>query len=193
MSETSPGSGEGQPQDQVVHEVDGIQEYDNKLPNWWLFTLYASIVFAGAYWFYYDVFEAGEPPPRAYRREMAQRLESLGKEIPITEAALTDLTHDPVAMAEGAKLFATSCTPCHGPAGGGTVGPNLTDDYWLHGGSAEQIHRSIADGYAAKGMPAWGQQLGAKRIPAITAYVLGMRGANVPGGKAAQGEKHPAP
>jgi len=176
--------------DQVVHEVDGIQEYDNVLPRWWLFTLYASIVFAAGYWFYYDGFEAGEPPPRAFRREMAQRLEAQGKSAPVTEAALTDLMHDPAAMAEGAKLFASTCTPCHGPGGGGTVGPNLTDEFWLHGGSPEEIHRSISAGYPAKGMPAWGQQLGDKRIPPITAYVLGLRGTNAPGGKAPQGEKY---
>ncbi len=187
MSERD-GSGVELP-DQVVHEVDGIQEYDNKLPNWWLTTLYATMVFAVGYWFYYDVFEAGEPPPRAYRREMAQRLESQGKGAPVSEAALQDMTHDSALVAEGAKLFATSCTSCHGPGGGGTVGPNLTDDFWLHGATAEQIHKSILEGYAAKGMPAWGQQLGAKRIPAITAYVLGLQGTNVAGGKPPQGDK----
>lgn len=179
--------------DQVVHEVDGIQEYDNKLPNWWLTTLYATMVFAVGYWFYYDVFEAGEPPPRAYRREMAERLEKQGKSAPVTEAALQDLTHDSAAVAEGAKLFSTTCTPCHGPNGGGTVGPNLTDAFWLHGGSAEQIHKSILEGYPAKGMPAWGQQLGEKRIPVLTAYVLGLKDTNVAGGKAPQGDKLGAP
>lgn len=179
--------------DQVVHEVDGIQEYDNKLPNWWLTTLYATMAFAVGYWFYYGVFEAGESPPQAYRREMAQRLESQGKSVPVTEATLLDMSRDSAVMAEGAKLFASTCTPCHGPAGGGTVGPNLTDDYWLHGGTAEEIHKSIVSGYPAKGMPAWGQQLGEKRIPALTAYLLGMRGTNVAGGKEPQGDKIAAP
>lgn len=175
----------------VVHEIDGIQEYDNILPRWWLTTFYGSIVFAVGYFFYYDVFAAGELPAREYRREMAQRMEAQGQSAPVTEASLMDMTHDSAVMAEGAKMFAASCTPCHGPNGGGTVGPNLTDEFWLHGGSAEQIHKSISDGYPAKGMPAWSQQLGEKRIPALTAFVLGMKGTNVAGGKAPQGDKAP--
>lgn len=194
MSDTAPTDASGRKlQDQVVHEIDGIQEYDNNLPNWWLMTLFGSIVFAAAYWFYYDIFEAGEPPPRAFRREMAEIAARQGKDVVMTESALLDLAHDPAVVAEGAKLFATSCSACHGPNGGGTVGPNLTDDFWIHGGTAEQIHHSISEGYPAKGMPAWGTALGAKRIPALTAYVLGMRGTNAAGGKAPQGDKVATP
>lgn len=186
MSDTPPSANhEGEA---VVHEVDGIQELDNKLPNWWLATFYVAILFGIGYYFYYDIFD-GEPQARVYRREMAQRMEAQGKSVPITAALLEDMSHDSAAMGEAASLFAKTCASCHGGNGGGAVGPNLTDDYWLHGGGAERIFASINDGYPAKGMPAWGAQLGQAKIAPLAAYVLSMRGKNVVGGKAPQGEK----
>lgn len=173
----------------VVHEVDGIRECDNRLPNWWLFTFFATIAFGACYFLYYDVLD-GEPLGRAYRRELAQRLEAQGKSAPVTAAMLEDLSHDGAAMGEAAALFEKTCASCHQANGAGAVGPNLTDDYWLHGGAPEQIFASIHDGYVAKGMPAWGAQLGEAKIPKLAAYVVGMRGTNVAGGKAPQGEKY---
>lgn len=174
----------------VVHEVDGIQEYDNHLPNWWLVTLYGAIAFAAVYWFQYQVLGAAETQEHAYRREMAALAERQGKSVPITEDSLLDMARDADALSEGATLYAQNCVACHGPAGGGVVGPNLTDEFWLHGGSAEQVYTSIDHGYPDKGMPAWGGPLGARRLPRVAAYVLSLRNTHAPGGKPPQGDRH---
>jgi cytochrome c oxidase cbb3-type subunit 3 len=187
MSETKKAG--GAPQDnQVVHVVDGIEEYDNRLPNWWLITLYGTMVFACGYWFFYHTFAAGELPTQTYRRELAEMAERQGKAVPLTESALLDMSKDPQTVAEGQQLFVSTCAQCHAANGGGAVGPNLTDGAWLHGGTAEAIFKSIQEGYPQKGMPAWGAQLGSRKTPAVVAYVLTLRNTNVPGGKPAQGE-----
>jgi len=174
----------------VVHEVDGIQELDNHLPNWWLVTLFGTIAFAVMYWFTFHVFDVGELPGRAYRREMAELAERQGKDVAVTNDTLADMSNDPGVVADGASTFTSTCAACHAPSGGGSVGPNLTDEYWLHGGSPEAIYQSVRDGYAAKGMPAWGPQLGGRRVQAVAAYVLTLRNSHAPGGKPPQGEKY---
>lgn len=178
--------------DQVIHEIDGIQEYDNKLPNWWLYTLYASILFAVVYWYHYQASGFGESPAEAYKAEMDRALAAQATQIQVGEAtpeALVALTKDPNAVALGKQVFASTCAACHRGDGGGMVGPNLTDEYWLHGGSPDKIYKTIASGVPDKGMPAWQPQLGALKTQAVAAYVLGLRGTNAPGGKAPQGER----
>jgi len=176
-------------EDRVIHEVDGIEEFDNHLPNWWLATLFGAIAFACMYWFYFHVFDLGEQPARAYRREMAALAEKQGKDVAVTGEALVDMSKDAAVVADGAAVFTSTCVACHAANGGGNVGPNLTDEFWLHGGSPEQIYQSVRDGYPAKGMPAWGPQLGGRRVQAAAVYVLTLRNSNVPGGKPPQGEK----
>lgn len=180
-------------QNQVVHEVDGIQEYDNKLPNWWLFTLYGAILFAVGYWFHYHQAKWGQTPLEAYNSEMekanleqAAKVKAAGT---MTPEALTAMSKDKAAVEQGKQVFATNCAACHRNDGGGQVGPNLTDEYWLHGGAPDKIYKTILSGIPEKGMPAWGPQLGPDRVQAVSAYVLTLRGTNVAGGKAAQGER----
>lgn len=178
--------------DRVIHEVDGIQEYDNKLPNWWLYTLYGAIAFAAVYWYVYQSSGIGESPAQAYKTDSERALATQAMQIKVGEAtpeALLALTKDPNAIALGKQVFTSTCVACHRADGGGVVGPNLTDDYWLHGSAPEKIHRTIANGVPDKGMPAWQPQLGALKTQAVAAYVLGLRGTNVPGGKAPQGER----
>jgi cytochrome c oxidase cbb3-type subunit 3 len=177
----------------VIHEVDGIEEYDNKLPNWWLYTLYGAIVFSVAYWFHYHVGGFGDLPPAAYQAEMdraaaaeAARVKAAGV---ITPETLATLSRDKQTVSQGQQVFVSTCAPCHRQDGGGNVGPNLTDEYWLHGGAPDKIYKTITEGVPAKGMPAWGPQLGADRVQAVTAYVLTLRGSNVSNGKAPQGER----
>ena len=182
MSSTEPE------QDRVIHEVDGIQEYDNKLPNWWLYTLYGAIAFAAVYWFVFETAGYAESPDEAYKSLLA----SNATKITVGEAtpeALTTLTKDPSAMALGKQVFTSTCAPCHRNDGGGNVGPNLTDDFWLHGNAPENVFKTIATGVPDKGMPAWEKQLGSLKTQAVTAYVLSLRGTNVPGGKPPQGER----
>lgn len=168
-----------------AHVYDDIVELDNELPRWWLNALYATIVFAIAYWFHYQVFVGGRSPRQEYEREMASvyaaeaaRLRAAGA---ITPEALRAMARDPATVAQGQQVFASNCAACHGAQGGGQIGPNLTDSFWLHGGRPEQIFRTVSEGQPTRGMPAWGPQLGNDRVTAAVAYVLTLRNTNVPG------------
>lgn len=177
------------------HEYDGIRELDNPLPRWWLFTLYAAIVFAVAYWFYFHTLRVGLLPMAAYEDELRQvqqaedareaALEAQGKGV--TEEQLVLLGKDPEVLARGAAVFKQTCVPCHGDRGQGVVGPNLTDAYWLHGAGARDIYGSISSGIVDKGMPSWKPVLGTGRIKDVTAFVLSLRDTNV-AGKPPQGQ-----
>jgi len=180
-------------QNKVIHEVDGIQEYDNKLPNWWLYTLYGTILFGAGYWFHYQTSGFGDLPRAEYQQEMdkaaavqAERIKAAGV---MTPEALVALSKDKGTLEQGKQVFATTCVACHRADGGGVVGPNLTDDFWLHGAAPDKVYKSISVGVPDKGMPAWGPQLGPDRVRAVTAYVISLRGTNVPNGKAPQGER----
>jgi cytochrome c oxidase cbb3-type subunit III len=194
MSETKNPEASPSPeaQERVVHEVDGIQELDNKLPRWWLYTLYGAIVFAAGYWFTYHVAAFGESPLEAYKGELdrAAALEAANLKVgEATPEALVELSKDPRATALGKQVFTSTCAACHRQDGGGIVGPNLTDEYWLHGGAPEKIYATVARGVPDKGMPAWQPQLGPLRTQAVAAYVIQLRGTNAPGGKPPQGER----
>ena len=178
--------------DVVLHEVDGIQEYDNRLPNWWLYTLYGSIVFSFVYWFAYESAGFVEGPLAQYRSEAESAAAARASNMSVgaaTPEALTTLSKDPTALALGKQVFSSTCAPCHRGDGGGVVGPNLTDEFWLHGAAPEAIYQTIATGVSDKGMPAWATQLGPVRTQAVTAYVMSLAGTNAPGGKAPQGER----
>ncbi len=186
----SSGLGSSVPADTVVHTIDGIEEYDNRLPNWWLFTFYAAIAFAVVYWFHYQQF-GGEGSIARYEREMqpvwaaeAARLRAAGS---VTPAMLLALSRDQSIVGQGRSLFTTHCVSCHTNSGGGNIGPNLTDRAWIHGGNPTQIYRTVLAGVTNKGMPAWGAQLGADNVQALVAFVLTIKNTNVAGGRAAQG------
>lgn len=178
----------------VVHEYDGIIEHDNRLPNWWLFTLYGAILFAFGYWLYFHTFGIGMSAQQALAFELreadslaAQREEArLAKEGALTDESLLALVSNGDAVARGKETFAQSCLACHGVNGEGTVGPNLTDRYWIHGHKPTDIHAVVADGRLAQGMPAWKPVLGASRVRDVTAFLLSLKNTNVPG-KAPQG------
>jgi cytochrome c oxidase cbb3-type subunit III len=187
MSTHEPG------ENKVIHEVDGIEEYDNKLPNWWLYTLYGSIIFAAGYWFHYQTSGFGDLPHAEYQLEMdkaaaieAARIKAAGV---MTPEALFALSKDKGTVEQGKAVFAATCVACHRVDGGGVVGPNLTDDFWLHGAAPDKVFKTISVGVPDKGMPAWGPQLGPDRTQAVTAYVISLRGTNVANGKAPQGDR----
>ena len=167
----------------IIHEYDGIEEADNQLPRWWLWTLYAALAFSVVYWFYYEEFRAGPGLTQAYFAEMAREAEKSGKE-PSDAELLAQLTTP--ALGLGRQAFATNCVACHESEGQGKIGPNLTDAAWLHGSSPSEIFRTIRDGVPAKGMPSWGPALGRGGVSQLTAFVLSLRNKNVPG-KAPEG------
>lgn len=176
-------------QDQVLdHDFDGIQEYDNRLPNWWLWILWGSIIFSLGYWLYFHTFGVGLSPQARYEAEMQAAAEAaLARGGELDDEALIAMSKMPERVAEGGKLFATYCVACHSSRGEGLVGPNLTDAYWIHGNRPLDNYNVITNGVIEKGMAAWGQQLGPKRVQSLVAYVLTLRNTDVPG-KAPEGE-----
>ncbi len=114
----------------------------------------------------------------------------------ISDEELVAMAGDPAVVAKGLATFTANCVACHAQGGVGLVGPNLTDPYWVHGESAGEIYGIVGDGVLAKGMPAWKAVLGPTSVQEVTAYVLSIKGQNLPGkapeGKNAAGESAPA-
>ena len=187
MSDRDPA----RPQEDGSHVYDGIVEHDNKLPLWWQLTLYGAVVFALVYWFGRRM-NAIPSADQLYaadvaveRAEEADRARARGT---IDDDLLATLSRDPATAAKGKALFVTNCGLCHRVDGGGNIGPNLTDAYWIHGDRPLDLFKVVTDGVPAKGMPTWGPQLGVDRVETVVAYVLTLKDTNVPGGKAPQGE-----
>ena len=166
---------------------DGIVEEDNHLPNWWLAILFGTIVFGFGYWLVDQTTQALPNPGAAYKLEAAELARLHPEGAPVTNDGLLAIAGDGAVLAEGQQAFATMCVACHMAQGQGLVGPNLTDAMWMHGGKPIDIHTAITNGFPEKGMPPWGKTLGAAKIRALTAFVLSIKGKNVPG-KAPQGE-----
>lgn len=167
---------------------DDLVEEDNKLPLWWLYSLFGTIVFASVY--FYSEHKIGAFPSRetAHQEEMAQvRLEE-AKKGNVSADTIVALSRTPSSLEKGKEVFQSTCASCHRADGGGNIGPNLTDDHFLHGGGADQIYTTVRKGVPAKGMPEWGPQLGDEKVLAVAAYVYTLKGTNVAGGKAPQGE-----
>jgi len=175
----------------LEHEYDGIQEYDNPMPRWWLWIFYASIAFSVAYYFLPAPFGEGEGVIAEYEREMASASVATP---PPTGTALSNeellaLAAAGSAVEEGKVVYDANCAACHRADGGGLIGPNLADSYYIHGGSPMEIHQVIAEGVLAKGMPAWDRILSPDQLNKVTVYVLSMHGTNPPDAKAPEGSE----
>jgi cytochrome c oxidase cbb3-type subunit III len=164
-----------------LHTYDGIREFDNRLPNWWLFTLYAAILFWIGYWGYYEWFRVA--PEGAQRVELAlTRIEAAKlaatAALAIDDKSLWAMSRNPVFVEAGRQTFDTNCVACHLSSMRGksenptAIGPDLTDQIWIHGGLPTDVHRTVTQGVPEKGMPTWGPLLGPKRITEAVAYVL---------------------
>jgi cytochrome c oxidase cbb3-type subunit 3 len=177
----------------IAHDYDGIQELDNPIPAWFMYLFYGSIIFAAGYLLNYHVFKTGKLQYAEYRTEMAQA--DLEKKIFLSKAAnrvdenSVKLVHDPAVIASGQAIFKSTCAPCHGDHAQGNVGPNLTDDYWLHGGKINDLFKTIKYGVLAKGMPTWEKQLTPKQISDVANYIKSLHGSNPAGAKEPQGTK----
>jgi cytochrome c oxidase cbb3-type subunit 3 len=169
------------------HEYDGIREYDNPLPRWWLTTLYVTIVFGVGYWLFYQVF-GGTSLATQLERDQAAVLARAAASAPVTDDLLAGLTKDAGTQEKAHALFVQQCAQCHNADGSGKIGPNLTDDYWIHGHQPAQIYDTISKGVLVKGMPAWGPLLGQEKIKWLASYVVGLKGAHLPG-KGPEGDK----
>lgn len=189
---TDPGARPTTPtSDQLLdHEYDGIREYDNPLPRWWVWMFAGSFWFSVAYYFHYHLSPNGQSVSAAYEADMQQARElqakaSLGR--PVSEESLRELMADAALMKDAQALYELRCAPCHGANAEGLIGPNLTDSAWLHGqGTLTDIFGVIDQGVLAKGMPAWGKQLSPIEVRKLAAFVGTRRGKDVPG-KAPEG------
>ena len=178
-------------EDQLLdHEYDGIREYDNPLPRWWVWLWAGSFVFSLGYYFHYHVSGNGESVAAAYEADVRQAREQEAKKSlaePVSEESLGKLMSDGALMNDAKALFDLRCAACHGDRAQGVIGPNLTDAAWLHGaGTLSDIYAVVSDGVLAKGMPAWGRQLSPIELRKVTAYVGTQRGKGV-AGKAPEG------
>jgi len=184
-------SDEENKKDEIVHTYDDdIHEQDNRLPLWWQYTLYGAVVFAVFYWLGEHRIGAWLSQRDHYDQEMiAVRLEEAKKSGKMTPETLVAMSHAPQSVDAGRQIFTSTCVQCHRADGGGNIGPNLTDAYWIHGSKPENIYSTVHDGVPSKGMPTWAPQLGEEKVAQVVAYVLTLQNTNVPNGKAPQGEK----
>jgi cytochrome c oxidase cbb3-type subunit 3 len=173
------------------HAYDNIEELDNPLPRWWLLTFYGTIAFSVVYFFYYTL---GDGPglTREWQKERAQLELTLSKNSggngPTDENALLAVVKDLEKQKSGKSLYQTRCASCHGAEGQGGIGPNLTDNYWIHGGKPAQVLATITNGVGDKGMPPWGGMLNKDELNSLVAFVKSINGTNPAGAKAPQGD-----
>lgn len=145
---------------------DGIDEYDNPLPAWWVGLFVVTIVWGVGYALDYHLIR-----PRSQASMYTAELAAAADKWPTREVAVADIRSDPETLAAGQELYDTHCTACHGSKLEGGIGPNLVDDEWIHGGEIGQIVATITDGVPTKGMIAWGPVLGPEKVAQVAAFV----------------------
>ncbi len=190
MSDGSTPSGANERDQLLNHEYDGIREYDNPLPRWWVWIFAGSFWFSVGYFIHYHLTGNGTSVAAAYEADVAEARELAAKSTlsqPVSEDSLSQLMADAALMKDARSAFSLRCGPCHGDRGQGLIGPNLTDNAWIHGrGSLTDIFKVVDEGVLAKGMPAWSKQLSPIEVRKLSAYVGSLRGKAVPG-KAPEG------
>jgi len=175
----------------LEHEYDGIREYDNPMPGWWLLTFAGTVIFSVIYLFNVGPVGNGKGRVADYEAEMAAAA-ALVPPTPagVDPAQLLALSKDHEVTEEGEEVFKSYCASCHGPDGGGSIGPNLSDNMWIHGGAPEAVYKTIAEGVLAKGMPPWEKSLKPDQMTNVTAYVLSLQGTTPTNPKAPEGEPY---
>ncbi|MCD6065058.1 MAG: cytochrome c oxidase subunit CcoP [Flavipsychrobacter sp.] len=173
------------------HDYDGIKELDNSLPAWWKYGFYLTILVAFIYMYYYHFGGGGPSSLQEYTAEVekgevdkAAYLAKSDNNVDETTVKLLDAS----GIAAGEVTFQNMCAACHAKDGGGGVGPNLTDDYWLHGGSLSDVFKSIKYGWPDKGMKSWKDDFSPKQIAELTSYIKSIKGSNPAAPKDKQGE-----
>ena len=175
------------------HNYDGIQELDNVLPPWWVYLFYGTIAFSLIYLVRYHVLDYDNQTAE-FEKEMAEakiQVEEYKKTAPdLMDKDKVTLLTDAESINAGKAIFQTNCIACHKADGGGTIGPNLTDKYWINGGGIKNVFNTIMEGgRAGKGMIAWKDQIKPSEIQKIASYVLSLQGTNPAGAKAPEGDE----
>ncbi len=176
------------------HNYDGIQELDNALPPWWKYGFYLTIVVAVIYLYRYQVAGSGPNPTQEYAAEVKQAEEDKAAYLATSASNIDEntvaLLKTPDDLGAGQQIFQTTCAACHAKDGGGGVGPNLTDDYWLHGGGIKDVFKTIKYGWQDKGMKSWKDDFSPKQIAQIASYVKSLHGTKPLAPKDKQGEMY---
>lgn len=175
------------------HNYDGIRELDNHLPPWWKWLFYGTIIWAVFYLILHHV--TNSLPLQieeydnevAYANEQVRKLQAANPGTKIDENTVMVVT-DPAGLLDGKATFNNICSSCHRPDGGGDIGPNLTDQYWKHGGSIKNIFLVVKNGVPNTNMVAWGGALSPEKMQNVASYLLTLQGSNPPNAKAPEGD-----
>jgi mono/diheme cytochrome c family protein len=181
------------PQDE---DFDGIKELDNRVPPWFNYLFGGTIIFAVVYLLNYHVWQSSPLPRAEYAEEvnaadLSRRIRMVA-EGTVNEDDMVAL-NDNVDLKSGQERFLKNCITCHGSHGEGIVGPNLTDQYWIHGGGIKNVYATIKNGVPEKGMISWKLVFTPKEIQQIASYVLSLQGTNPPNGKKPEGTIYTEP
>lgn len=176
----------------MSHSYDGIQELDNPTPPWFMFLFYSTIFFSVVYGIIYHGMGDGRIMENEYAVAMqeaeVQRAAYLKKYANAINESNVTLVTEKEKLEEGKSLYMSNCVACHGPAGEGKVGPNLTDAYWIHGGGISDVFKTVSEGVPEKGMVPWKKQMNPLQIQLVASYVLSLKGTNPPNAKEPQGQ-----
>lgn len=175
------------------HDADGIRELDNNLPRWWVWLFYLCIAFSVVYMMYYHVLQVGDSQAVEYEKEWNRGEQIKNAALAKFQASIGTLepSQDPVVRAKGQQTFLTMCAPCHRPDGGGLVGPNLCDDYWIHGSNFVDNVKTIVNGVPEKGMLSWKGVLKPSEIHAVASYTQTLKGTKPPNPKPPENQQQP--
>lgn len=175
------------------HDYDGIKELDNVLPPWWVGLFYITVIFAIVYLIRFHI--VGDyTQDEEFIAEMEQsdkQVQEYLKNAPdLMNAESATFLADDASLSEGKAIFTTNCVACHKADGGGSIGPNLTDEYWILGGGIKNVFTTISEGgRSGKGMVPWKESLKPTEIQKVASYVLSLQGTNPEGGKDPEGDK----
>jgi cytochrome c oxidase cbb3-type subunit 3 len=173
----------------IPHAYDGIHELNNRVPTWFNVLFYGTMIIAVGYFYYYHIGEYGPKQDQEYENEIEKaaidKIAFLAKSGEKYDE--NSIKVDPNLIVKGKQVFTNNCKACHGEYGQGSIGPNLTDNFWLHGGSINEIFKTIKYGVPAKGMVSWEKNLSSKNIAELSNYILSLKGSNPANPKAPQG------
>lgn len=176
------------------HDYDGIKELDNTLPTWWVYLFYATAIFAVIYFVRFEMLGT-DNQVKEYDKDVAQakiEIAEYRKNNPnLLNADNVKLLTSPTDLEAGKKIFQMNCVACHAADGGGGIGPNLTDDYWILGGTINKIFNTISEGGRdGKGMVAWKASLKPEEIAQVASFIKSLKGTTPANQKAAEGDLH---
>lgn len=175
----------------IPHSYDGIHELNNPVPRWFNVLFYGTMIFAAGYLYYYHIGD-GPKQDQEYAAEMEKAVADKKAFLAVAAEKFDEnsVKLDGSLIANGKSVFMANCIACHGEHGQGIVGPNLTDEFWLHGGSINDVFKTVKYGVPAKGMASWEKNLSSKNIAEVVNFIMSLQGSKPANAKVPQGEKY---